>query len=133
MTITDMAKAYLAAADQVKDLDHQAKAAKQERDDLEAALVDAMLDEELQSLKVQGRLLSLRQQIHVTPDMTKEEQLFGALEAHGLGSMIKRTVNRNTLTAAVKEQMAFNGGELPAWLDGAVNIFEQPKIIARKG
>lgn len=133
MTITDMAKEYLAAADQAKALEAQAKAAKQERDDLEAALVDAMLDEELQSLKVQGRLLSLRQQMHVTPDMTKEEQLFGALEAHGLGSIIKRTINRNTLTATVKEQMEINGDELPAWLDGVVNIFEQPKIGIRKG
>lgn len=133
MTITDMAKEYLAAADQAKDLEHQAKLAKQARDDLETTLIDAMLEEELQSLKVQGRLLSLRQQIHVSPDIAQEEQLFGALEAHGLGSIIKRTINRNTLTATVKEQMELNDDELPQWLVGKVNIFEQPKIGIRKG
>lgn len=42
------------------------------------------------------------------------------------------TVNANSLSAFVKEQVAENGDMLPDWLDGLVNVFEKTTVGVRK-
>ena len=42
------------------------------------------------------------------------------------------TVNANSLSAFVKEQISENGDELPDWLNGLVNVFEKTTVGVRK-
>ena len=42
------------------------------------------------------------------------------------------TVNANSLSAFVKEQIEENGDVLPEWLDGLVNVFEKTSVSLRK-
>ena len=58
--------------------------------------------------------------------------LFDALRAEGYGDMITETVNANSLSSFVKEQIAENGDELPGWLHGLVNVFEKTTVGVRK-
>ena len=60
------------------------------------------------------------------------EQLHEALRQNGYGSLIHETVNANSLSAFVKEQIAENGDELPDWLKGLVNVFEKTTVTVRK-
>jgi len=50
----------------------------------------------------------------------------------GFGELIYETVNANSLSAFVKEQIAENGDELPDWLKGLVNVFEKTTVTVRK-
>ena len=46
--------------------------------------------------------------------------------------MIYETVNANSFSAFVNEQITENGEELPDWLNGLVNVYEQTKVSVRK-
>jgi len=45
---------------------------------------------------------------------------------------VYETVNANSLSAFVKEQITENGDTLPRWLDGLVNVFEKTTVNVRK-
>ena len=62
----------------------------------------------------------------------RKEELFGALEREGFGDLVYQTVNANSLSAFVKEQIAENGDELPGWLDGLVRVYERTTVGVRK-
>jgi hypothetical protein len=61
-----------------------------------------------------------------------KEELFDALRSKGFGELIYETVNANSLSAFVKEQIAENGDEIPDWLKGLVNVFEKTTVTMRK-
>ena len=48
------------------------------------------------------------------------------------GDMITETVNANSLSSFVKEQIAENCDALPDWLDGLVSVFEKTTVGVRK-
>ena len=62
----------------------------------------------------------------------RKEELFAALRGEGFGDLVYETVNANSLSAFVKEQISENGDTLPAWLDGLVNVFEKTTVGVRK-
>ena len=62
----------------------------------------------------------------------RKDELYDALRAECYGSMITETVNANSLSSFVKEQIAENGDELPGWLRGLVNVFEKTTVGMRK-
>lgn len=59
----------------------------------------------------------------------RKDELFDALRTEGYGDMITETVNANSLSSFVKEQIAENGDELPSWLHGLVNVGEPLKSL----
>ena len=58
--------------------------------------------------------------------------MYEALKNEGYGSLITETVNANSLSAFVKEQMADNDDILPNWLEGKVNVFDKVTVNLRK-
>ena len=84
------------------------------------------------------RLMTYQDQIEVLlkagiayRDWRTSEEL-EALRAEGYGGLIYETVNANSLSAFVKEQMAENDDTLPDWLNGLVNVFEKTTVGVRK-
>ena len=61
-----------------------------------------------------------------------KDELFAALRSEGFGDLIYETVNANSLSAFVKEQISENGDALPEWLTGLVNVFEKTTVGVRK-
>ena len=59
--------------------------------------------------------------------------MFQALKENGYGGLVTETVNANTLDSFVKEQMAENNDEVPAWISEVVNTFEKVSVGIRKG
>ena len=61
----------------------------------------------------------------------QKDALYGALRAKGFGDLVYETVNANSLSAFVKEQMEEQDA-LPDWLDGLVHVFEKTTVSVRK-
>ena len=58
--------------------------------------------------------------------------MFAALREAGFGDLIYETVNANSLSAFVKEQISENGDMLPGWLSGLVHVFEKTSVSLRR-
>jgi hypothetical protein len=54
------------------------------------------------------------------------------LRENGFGDLVYETVNANSLSSFVKEQISQNNDKLPDWLMGKVNIFEKTTVSVRK-
>ena len=58
--------------------------------------------------------------------------MFAALRDAGFGDMIYETVNANSLSAFVKEQMEEGGDQLPYWLEDLVSVYQHNTVSLRK-
>ena len=91
-----------------------------------------MAGRETQNFTRAGTMFCLTTKTHATAVAGRKEELFSALRAGGFGDLVYETVNANSLSAFVKEQVAENGDMLPDWLDGLVNVFEKTTVGVRK-
>jgi hypothetical protein len=91
-----------------------------------------MAETETQNFTRAGTMFCLTNKARASAMEGMRDDLFAALRTEGFGDMIYETVNANSLSAFVKEQMAESGDQLPAWLDGLVNVFEKTTVGVRK-
>jgi len=98
----------------------------------EQRLAEAMVDSETQNFTRAGRMFCLTAKTRASAVAGAKEELFAALRENGFGDLVYETVNANTLSSFVKEQLAGNEDRLPEWLDGLVNVFEQTGVSVRK-
>ena len=95
-------------------------------------LAQAMIDAESPKISRGGFLYSLQ-------DKTKynkiggcdEEAFFSTLEEHGLGDLIKRTVNTQTLNGAMANLADENDGELPEDFEEFVKPYQYYDVAKR--
>lgn len=95
-------------------------------------LSELMADTETQNFTRAGMMFCLTTKTRASATAGRKEELFTALRGEGYGDLVYETVNANSLSAFVKEQMSENGDVLPAWLDGLVNVFEKTGVSLRK-
>ena len=131
--IFELADQLKAAKEQKKELDAQVKELGAEIDRLDLALSDAMADAECERFSRNGSTFYLNTRLYASPVVGKKEELFAALKENGYGSIVTETVNANTLSSFVKEQMAENDEEVPAWLAEKISTFEKVSVGIRKG
>ena len=62
----------------------------------------------------------------------RKEELYAALKENGCGDLVYETVNANSLSAFVKEQIAENQDTVPEWLSGLVHVYEQTSVSVRQ-
>ena len=98
----------------------------------EQRLAEAMIDSETQNFTRAGRMFCLTTKTRASAIAGAKESLFAALRENGFGALVYETVNANTLSSFVKEQLAEHEDRLPEWLDGLVKVFEQTGISVRK-
>lgn len=101
-------------------------------DEVEQQLVKMMVDTETQNFTRGGTMFSLTNKTRASAVADCKEKLYRALKRKGYGDMVYETVNANSLSAFVNEQIAENGEELPKWLTGLVNVYPQTKVSVRK-
>ena len=102
------------------------------RDEKAEAEQHLMAESETQNFTRAGTMFCLTTKTHASAVAGRKEELFSALRAGGFGDLVYETVNANSLSAFVKEQVAENGDMLPDWLDGLVNVFEKTTVGVRK-
>jgi len=126
-------------ADHLKELREAKKAVEEELksinaeiDDVEYRLSELMISSETQNFTRAGTMFCLSTITRASAAAGMKEELFDTLRSKGFGELIYETVNANSLSAFVKEQIAENGDELPDWLKGLVNVFEKTTVTVRK-
>ena len=131
--IFELADKLKAMKEEKKEMDAQVKELGAEIEKLDLQLSDAMAQAEVERFSRNGSTFYLNSRLYASPIAGKKEELFEALEENGFGNLITRTVNANTLSSFVKEQMAENDDEVPAWLTEKISTFEKVSVGIRKG
>lgn len=101
-------------------------------DEADYRLSELMAETETQNFTRAGMMFCLTSKTRASATAGRKEELFSALRSAGFGDLVYETVNANSLSAFVKEQIAENGDALPSWLDGLVNVFEKTSVSLRK-
>ena len=118
--------------DTKKELEQKLTAVNAEIAVVDFNLANAMLESETQNFTRSGVMFCLTNTTRASVATERKEELFEALRAEGYGGLIYETVNANSLSAFVKEQMSENNDQLPEWLNGLVNVFEKTTVGVRK-
>ena len=93
---------------------------------------ELMAETETQNFTRAGMMFCLTSKTRASAAAGRKDELFAALRGEGFGDLVYETVNANSLSAFVKEQIEENGDVLPEWLDGLVNVFEKTSVSLRK-
>ena len=126
-------------AEQLKELKDLKKSAEQEIkeindkiDETEYRLSELMAETEMQNFTRGGVMFYLTGTTRASAAAGRKEELYLALQKAGFGDLVYETINANSLSAFVKEQMEENNDKLPGWLSGLVNVFEKTSVGMRK-
>ena len=128
----ELADRLRALWDETAEADNRMKEIKEEMDEVDYQLSELMAESETQNFTRAGMMFCLTTKTHASATAGRKEELFAALRGEGFGDLVYETVNANSLSAFVKEQISENGDALPAWLDGLVNVFEKTTVGVRK-
>jgi chromosome segregation ATPase len=128
----ELADRIKALRDEKKELEQHLKDVNAKLDEADTALAQLMTDTETQNFTRSGTLFCLTNTVRASATADRKDKLFEALRAEGHGGLIYETVNANSLSAFVKEQIAENDETLPSWLEGLVNVFEKTTVGVRK-
>ena len=130
-------KSMLAAADTLKalrdekmELQAKLKEVQESIDAVEAELIQYMTDEECTGFDRNGSRFSLVIKEFPGAVPEEKEELYRRMREHGFDHLF--TINTMTLGATVKELKANNDDILPDWLEGVIQIYEQPIIRVAK-
>ena len=131
--------AMFALADELKrlrdrkdDLNAELKDVNALIEDTEYKLSELMTEAETQNFTRAGTMFYLATTTRASVAAGEKYELFEALKANGYGDMVYETVNANSLSAFVKDQIEENGDALPDWLDGLVNVYDKTTVGVRK-
>lgn len=101
-------------------------------DNLKKTISDQMMDSEITGLKHGNFNYSLVDKVKYSKKAGNDEHFFTVLRENDLGSIIKETVNAQTLQGAIKNVVAENDGELPEEFAEVINVYEYLDINRRK-
>lgn len=114
------------------ELEAMTKANNAELEQVMLALSEQMAATETQSFNRSGLLFYLNTKTYAAARTGQKFELFAALKEQGFGSLVTETVNANSLSAFVREQIEENEDTLPEWLEDKVNVFEKVSVGVRK-
>ena len=128
----ELADELKALRDRKDALEAELKQVNMDIDNVDWHLSTLMLETETQNFTRAGTMFCLTTKTRASATEGMKGELFAALRSEGFGDLIYETVNANSLSAFVKEQIAENSDALPDWLDGLVNVFEKTTVGVRK-
>ncbi len=128
----ELADQLKALRDRKEALEAELKQVNMNIDNADWHLSNLMAETETQNFTRAGIMFCLTTKTRASATAGMKEALFSALRAEGYGDLITETVNANSLSSFVKEQIAENDDVLPDWLNGLVNVFEKTTVGVRK-
>ncbi len=118
--------------DRKKEISRELQDLNNEIEKVDSELAELMTLSETQNFTRNGTMFSLKSTVHASAIGGKKDELCTTLKETGFGDLVYETINANSLSAFVKEQTEENEGNLPAWLDGLVNVYEKTSVGVRK-
>lgn len=131
--ISALVDAYQQARDRKERLEAELKEAKKREADLKGMLIDAMLEDETDSIGRNGRKYTVVEKTKYAKKAGAEEELWKLLREKGLGDIIQETVNANTLSAAMNQMADGDPESLGEEWQECLNIYTYTDISVRKG
>ena len=128
----ELADRLKALRDEKKDAEQRVKELNAALDETDAALAQLMTDTETQNFTRSGTMFYLTNTTRASATADRKDELCEALRAEGYGGLVYDTVNANSLSAFVREQISENDDVLPDWLEGLVSVFEKTTVGVRK-
>ena len=135
-----MEKSIFKLADKLKALKEKKKVLDQEIKDVnveieftDIELSENMIQEEMQNFKRAGSMFYINTKTYASVIPEYKVEFFKKLRSEGYGDLVYETVNSNSLSAFVKEQIIENEDKLPDWLDSLIHVYEKTSIGIRKG
>ena len=128
----DLADELKRLRDHKADLEAQVKDVTAQIDDTDYKLSELMAETETQNFTRAGTMFCLTTKTRASAVADNKGALYAALREQGYGDLVYETVNANSLSSFVKEQMEEHGDALPAWLMGLVNVFDKVTVGVRK-
>lgn len=126
-------------ADRLKDLkDHKKQKELELRNigdvifQVETALAQLMAMKETQNFTRNDTTFCLMSSTKASAIAGSKEEFYANLRQQGYGDLIYETINANSLSSFIKEQISENENSLPDWLDGLVNVYEKTSVGVRK-
>lgn len=132
LNMYELAEQLKQLREEKKDAEQHVKDINAEIDKTEYALVQLMAETETQNFTRAGTMFSLTTKTRASAMAGRKDELYSALKENGFGELVYETVNANSLSAFVKEQIAENQDTVPEWLSGLVNVYEQTSVSVRK-
>ena len=129
----EMADRLRRLRDEKAEMEKRLKEINGEIDETDFRLSELMAETETQNFTRAGMMFCLTSKTRASAAAGRKEELFAALRGEGFGDLVYETVNANSLSAFVKEQIEENGDVLPEWLDGLVNVFDANFIRLGRG
>ena len=130
--IFEMADRLKSLKKQKRDLEDSVKALGSEIEELDRQLSDAMTEAELDSFSRNGSTFYLHSRLYASPSTGRKDAMMQALKQNGYGSLVVESVNSNTLSSFVREQMEANEGNIPSWLGDTISTYEKISVGIRK-
>lgn len=118
--------------DQKTDTEALLKDINDQIDETDYRLSELMAESETQNFTRSGTMFCLTTKTRASAVAGSKEELYTALRQQGFGELVYETVNANSLSSFVKEQIAENGDALPDWLIGLVNVYDKTTVGVRK-
>ena len=115
-----------------QDLEQQVKDINAKIDETDYRLSELMAESETQNFTRSGTMFCLTTKTRASAVAGSKEELYAALRQQGVGELVYETVNANSLSSFVKEQIGENDDALPDWLTGLVNVFDKTTVGVRK-
>lgn len=132
LNMYELAEQLKQLREEKKDAEQRVKDINTEIDKTEYALVQLMAETETQNFTRAGTMFSLTTKTRASAMAGRKDELYSALKENGFGDLVYETVNANSLSAFVKEQISENQDTVPDWLNGLVNVYEQTSVSVRK-
>lgn len=130
--VTSLIDKFKALLDTKDDLAEQTKKNNAEVIECRDALAQAMLDAEIDQVGRHGINWKLKPTTKYSKKAGKDAELFDILRDHGLGDLIKETVNAQTLQGAMSEFAKENDDELPEEFAEVISVYEYMDVSHRK-
>ena len=131
-TMFELADELKAMRDLKADLEQQVKDTTAKIEQTDYRLSELMAETETQNFTRAGTMFCLTTKTRASATAGVKDELFAALREQGFGDLVYETVNANSLSSFVKEQIEGNGDALPEWLEGLVNVFDKTTVSVRK-
>ena len=131
-TMFELADRLKLLRDRKADLEGEIKQLQADIEETGNRLVHCMTETETPNFTHAGSMFVLTNKTHVSAPAGRKNVLYDALRSEGFGDLIYETVNANSLSAFVREQITESDDKLPTWLDGLVTVFEKTTVNVRK-
>ena len=99
---TEQLRGFVSLETRKKELDAELKGVKQQLDDLEQLLIPQFIEAGFDSVKVDGRTVSLVQEVYASPLYDRAE-VVAALKKSDLGQYVAENYHTNSVAAFVRE------------------------------